>query len=43
MPPVVATVEEKKYKASFQVTGTIEQLKKLKEFLTNGGFEYEQH
>lgn len=43
MPPVVAAVEEKKYKASFKVTGTMEQLKKLKEFLTNGGFEYEQH
>ena len=33
---------EKRYKTGFYVYGTREELKKLKDFLTEGGYEYEQ-
>lgn len=41
-PPVAIPVAEKKFSTSFCVTGTLEQLKALKEFLTDGGYTYEQ-
>lgn len=34
--------EEKKYSVSFNVIGTMEQIKALKEFLVKGEYEYEQ-
>lgn len=37
-PPVEP---EKTYTTSFKVTGTLSQLKELKEFLNNGGYKYE--
>lgn len=42
-PEVFSTpepIEEKQYQASFVVTGTIQQLKALKEFLNDGGYQY---
>lgn len=47
MPPVVVERTEdaeppKQYSTAFRVTGTIEQLKALKNFLVDGGFTYEQ-
>ena len=43
--PTVETKEEKEeiklFTISFTVTGTLEELKKLKEFLNNGGYTYE--
>lgn len=33
---------EKRYKTEFRVYGTLDELKKLKAFLTEGGYEYEQ-
>lgn len=36
-PPV------KKYRVSFDVIGSLEQLKALKKFLVDGGYSYEQH
>jgi len=45
-PPKVETAEqpevEKKYRVSFSVVGTMQQIKTLKEFLVNGEYEYEQ-
>ena len=49
--PVSAPVEqpipteapvEKIYQVSFRVRGSIDKLKALKEFLVNGGYDYEQ-
>lgn len=40
-PQVEGTSEEKIYSTEFLVKGTIAQLKALKEFLINGGYEYE--
>ena len=49
--PVSAPVEqpipteapaEKIYQVSFRVRGSIDNLKALKEFLVNGGYDYEQ-
>lgn len=42
-PPVVETpaVEEKTFTLTFKVKGTKAQLKALKEFLNNGGYDYE--
>lgn len=34
--------EEKTYSVTFKVWGTIEELKKMKEYLVNGGYKYEQ-
>lgn len=34
-------VEEKRYTMAFRVTGTMEQLKQIKQFLDNGGYDYE--
>ncbi len=34
--------EDKKYRVSFSVTGTMQQIKSLKEFLVKGEYEYEQ-
>lgn len=47
MPPVVVERTEdaeppKQYSTAFKVVGTIEQLKSLKKFLEDGGFDYEQ-
>ena len=41
-PVPAAPVEEKVYSTTFCVYGTIPQLKALKDFLTNGGYKYEQ-
>lgn len=46
-PPVVVerTVDAeppKKYSTAFRVTGSLDQLKALKKFLVDGGYEYEQ-
>lgn len=41
-PPIAAPVPEKKFSTVFRVTGTITQLKALKTFLTDGGYDYEQ-
>lgn len=38
----VAPEAEKTYSTSFMVTGTLNQLKALKKFLTEGGYNYEQ-
>ena len=47
-PTVAPTIESKKeeekakiFTVKFTVTGTLEELKKLKEFLNNGGYKYE--
>lgn len=40
--PPKAEVQEKIYTTSFKVSGTIEQLKALKNFLVEGGYTYEQ-
>lgn len=40
--PIVEAPVEKTYFASFRVRGTLEKLKALKEFLVNGGYDYEQ-
>ena len=40
IPPEAPT--EKTYQVSFRVRGSIEKLKSLKEFLVNGGYDYEQ-
>ncbi|MDE6182341.1 MAG: hypothetical protein K2F59_03960, partial [Eubacteriales bacterium] len=47
-PTVEPTIESKKeeeqagiFTVKFTVTGTLEELKKLKEFLNNGGYKYE--
>lgn len=47
MPPVVVertedVIPAKLFSTSFRVTGTIEQLKALKNFLVDGGYSYEQ-
>ncbi len=47
MPPVVVertedVIPAKLFSTSFRVTGTIEQLKSLKNFLVDGGYAYEQ-
>lgn len=34
--------EEKTYSVTFKVWGTIEELKRMKEYLVNGGYKYEQ-
>lgn len=39
--PTEAPVE-KTYVVSFRVRGSVDKLKALKEFLVNGGYEYEQ-
>lgn len=39
--PVSKPVEEKKYKAVFEVTGTLNELKAVKAFLENGGYHYD--
>lgn len=36
------TEEEKTYSVTFKVWGTIEELKRMKEYLVNGGYKYEQ-
>lgn len=41
--PTETPVGEKTYFVSFKVRGTIEQLKAVKKFLEDGGYEYEQH
>lgn len=43
-PTVVAAPEPevKKYEVSFRITDTLDKLKALKEFLTEGGYTYEQ-
>lgn len=45
-PPVAAPAdeptEERVYSTAFRVTGTMDQLKALKTFLTEGGYSYEQ-
>ncbi len=43
-PAVMATPEPeaKKYEVSFRITDTLDKLKALKEFLTEGGYTYEQ-
>lgn len=43
-PTVVAEpeLEAKKYEVSFRITDTLDKLKALKEFLTEGGYTYEQ-
>lgn len=40
--PIVEVPAEKTYFAAFRVHGTLEKLKALKEFLVNGGYDYEQ-
>lgn len=40
--PIVEAPVEKTYFTSFRVRGTLEKLKALKEFLVNGGYDYEQ-
>lgn len=40
--PAVQPTAEKRYCISFRVIGTLEQLKALKTFLTEGGYRYEQ-
>lgn len=40
--PAEAPADEKVYRTTFCVYGTIPQLKSLKDFLTNGGYKYEQ-
>lgn len=37
-----APVEHNIYKVSFEIKGSLEQLKALKKFLTEGGYQYEQ-
>ena len=40
--PVEIPSDERVYATSFRVVGTIAQLKALKTFLTEGGYNYEQ-
>ena len=43
LPPVMEDAsDEKSFATSFRVTGTLSQLKALKQFLIDGGYEYEQ-
>lgn len=39
--PVVEEVEEKEYTLTFSVTATMDKLKALKQFLKDGGYQYE--
>lgn len=41
-PAAVQPTAGKLYQVSFRVTGTIEQLKAMKKFLVDGGYQYEQ-
>ena len=41
-PPTVEIEGEKTYEVSFRVIGTLPKIKALKEFLVNGGYEYDQ-
>lgn len=38
--PVAAPVKEKQYKATFEVQGTLDELKAVKAFLEDGGYKY---
>ncbi|OUQ79129.1 DUF1351 domain-containing protein [Flavonifractor sp. An100] len=42
MPPEEEKEHNQIFSTAFKVTGTIDQLRALKQFLTDGGFEYEQ-
>lgn len=42
MPPEEEKEPDQIFSTSFKVTGTLDQLRALKQFLTDGGFEYEQ-
>lgn len=39
--PVEILVKEKQYKATFEVQGTLDELKAVKAFLENGGYKYD--